>query len=174
MVSLNPPAKKPKTLRQTTPETHPELAHGAQDEAQDEVKVVEPLADGPQDEAQYEAADDAPHQLEFDEHGYPCIFNHFLCSHGADCATQSDANGFPLICKRFMSSHAADTRSAKEEAAEKHTTKDDLLVNSALAPINPNVRARKFQNLAVAKARAEAGLENTAKQRLKGKNTSPQ
>ena len=48
----------------------PELAHGAQDEAQYEVKVVEPLADGPQDEAQHEAADDAPHLLEFGEHGW--------------------------------------------------------------------------------------------------------
>ena len=35
------PAEKPKTLGQTTPDTFPELAHGAQDEAQDEVKVVE-------------------------------------------------------------------------------------------------------------------------------------
>ena len=113
-------AKKPKTLRQTTPDTFPELAHGAQDEAQGEVKVVEPLADGPQDEAQSEAADDAPHQLEFDEHGYPCIFNHFLCSHGVECAAQSDAHGAPLIFKRFMTSHAADTSPAKEETAEKN------------------------------------------------------
>ena len=145
----------------------------AQDEAQDEVKVVEPFADGPQDEAQYEAADDAPHQLEFDENGYPCISNHFLRSRGAECAIQSDANGFPIISNRFMSSHAADTRSAKEEAAEKQTTKDDMLVNPALAPINPNVRARKLQNLAVAKARAEVGLENTAKQKYSKANNKP-
>ena len=90
--------------------------------------------------------------------GYLYIFNHFLCSHGAECATQSDANGFPLTFKRLTSSHAADARSAKEEAAETQTTKDDMLANPALAPINPNVRARKHQNLAVAKARAEAGL----------------
>ena len=106
-------------MRQTTPDKCPELAHGAQDEAQDEVKVVEQLADGPQDDAPYEAADDAPHPFQFDEHGHPCIFNHFLLSHGADRATQSDANGFPLMFKKFMSSHAADTRTAKEEAAEK-------------------------------------------------------
>ena len=69
---------------------------------------------------------------------------------------------FKTQFKRFTISHAADTRSAKEDAADKRTTKDDMLVNPALAPINPNVRARKYQNLAVAKARAEAGLENTA------------
>ena len=78
----------------------------------------------------------------------------------------------PFRFKRFMSSHAADTRSAKEEAAETQTTKGDRLVNPVLAPVNPNVRARKFKNLAVAQARAEAGLENTAKPNSKA-NTKP-
>ena len=62
----------------------------------------------------------------------------------------------------------------KKKQRKKQTTKDEMLVNPALAPINPNVRTGKLRNLAVAKAIAEAGLEITASKKTQRETTSPQ
>ena len=123
------------------------------------------------------------HEVDFDTEGFPAIFGSILAEAKGSAL---DKEGFPTIFGSIMAEAkqakaetkeditVAEAKEAMAESKEDIAVDDDNLPN--IKPINPNVRSRKLQVTALAKALAKDGLAKgvapTSKRRLKPKKAS--
>ena len=118
-------------------------------DAMDDEGVPKVSGDGPLDP-----------EVGVDEDGYPTIFGDIMMSEVA-----LDEDGFPTIFSHIIMGESKECEDVQD---------DEMLPD--IRPINPNVRARKLEVNAAAKAMLEEDLANgvapTVKKRLKSKQST--